>query len=111
MGDALFDELKELLTTHGVEVRVEPFKARSERGGGYCRIEGRSLVLLDAGAPEPEQGRALLEVLESIGLSSLGISGSDLSPPLLRALGRRGKMGWPSRFEQPPLARPKGRRR
>lgn len=106
---SLFQELVDVLTQAGVEVRTEPFQHPAERAGGFCRIEGRNLVLLDASASRPQQARALLEAVETLGLSRLGIAGSDLSPALLRNLNRRGRMPWPHRLESPPVANAKRR--
>lgn len=105
---ALLDEMTAVLKRAGVEIRIEPFRYPPESAGGLCRVHGRNLVLLDSGASRPEQARALLEVVENIGLSALGISGSDLSPVLLSALNRRGKMPWPHKKYAPPLAKATG---
>lgn len=102
---ALFDELVGLLTDRGVEVRVEHFAAPSQRGGGYCKIEGKRTVILDAGASAPQMAQALLEAIEEMGLAELGISGQDLSPELLRRLTRRGHMPWPRLADAPALRR------
>lgn len=106
MEDAgLFDELYSLLKKAGIEIRVEPFKTPSERAGGLCRMKGKNLVLLDSGASPPERARALMEVVESLGLKTLGVSGKDLSPRLLSVLSRRGRMTWPHKKDAPPLAK------
>jgi len=102
---ALFDELVGLLTERGIEVRVEHFKAPSQRGGGYCKIEGRRTVILDAQASPPQMAQALLEAVEEMGLAELGISGQDLSPALLQRLTRRGRMPWPRLADAPTLRR------
>lgn len=105
---ALLDEMTAVLKAAGLEIRTEPFRLPPDSAGGLCRVHGRKLVLLDSGASRPEQARALLEVVESIGLSALGISGRDLSPVLLSALNRRGKMPWPHKKQAPPLAKATG---
>lgn len=94
-----------VLKTAGVEIRAEPFRHPPESAGGLCRLHGQNLVLLDSRASRPEQARALLEVVEAIGLEALGISGTDLSPALLSALNRRGRMTWPHKKDAPPLAK------
>lgn len=104
----LLDEMTAVLAAAGVEVRKEPFRHPPESAGGFCRVHGKELVLLDEKASRPEQTRALLEVFESIGLKALGISGSDLSPALLSALNRRGKMTWPHKKQAPKLAKATG---
>lgn len=104
----LLDEMTAVLRAAGVEVRTEPFRQPPESAGGRCRIHGRELVLLDASASRAERARALLEVVEALGLEALGISGSDLSPSLLSALNRRGKMTWPHKKQAPPLAKATG---
>jgi len=101
----LYDELVGLLTEHGIEVRVEHFAAPSQRGGGYCKIEGKQTVILDAGATPPQMAQALLEALETMGLRDLGIRGQDLSPALLQRLTRRGRMPWPRLADAPAVRR------
>jgi UDP-N-acetylmuramate dehydrogenase len=100
-----------VLAAAGVEIRTEPFQQPPESAGGLCRVHGRNLVILDARASRAERSRALLEVVERIGLTSLGLSGSDLSPALLSALNRRGKMTWPHKKQAPPLAKATGEAR
>lgn len=102
---ALFDELVGLLTDRGIEVRIEQFGTPSQRGGGYCKIEGKRTVILDAGASPPQMAQALLEAVEEMGLAELGISGQELSPELLKRLTRRGQMPWPRLADAPPLRR------
>lgn len=104
----LLDEMAAVLTAAGVEIRTEPFRHPPESAGGRCRLHGKELVILDAAASRAERARALLEVVELIGLGALGISGSDLSPALLSALNRRGKMTWPHKKQAPPLAKATG---
>lgn len=102
---ALYDELVGLLTERGIEVRVEHFVTPSQRGGGYCKIEGKQTVILDAGATPPQMAQALLEALEAMGLTNLGIRGQDLSPTLLQRLTRRGRMPWPRLADAPAVRR------
>jgi len=103
---ALYNELLEHLGRAGLEIRLESFKRPPESAGGLCRFQGKRLVLLHSGASKPERARALLEVVEQVGLSKLGLNGNDLSPPLLARLNRRGQMPWPHKQEAPPLAKP-----
>jgi UDP-N-acetylmuramate dehydrogenase len=72
-------------------------------------MHGKDLILLHSGASKPEQAEALLEVLERLGLSRLGISRTDLSPGLLARLNRRGRMFWPHKRQTPALAKAPGR--
>lgn len=104
----LLYEMMAFLAAAGVEIREEPFQKSPESAGGFCRVHGKELVLLDKRASRAEQTRALLDVFESIGLAALGISGSDLSPTLLSALNRRGKMTWPHKKQAPKLAKGSG---
>ncbi len=104
----LLDEMTSVLKSAGVEIRAEPFKHPPESAGGLCRLHGQKLVLLDSRASRPERARALLEVVEAIGLEALGIAGRDLSPALLSALNRRGRMTWPHKKDAPPLAKATG---
>lgn len=101
----LFVELCQVLRSRGVVVREETFQGPFDRAGGYCELRGDRLVLLDKRARPAEQFRALLECIEEIGLSTLGLAGTDLSPALLAQLNRRGHMPWPHSTEAPPLAR------
>lgn len=103
--DPVFDELIRHLRQAGVEIRVEPFKNPPDTAGGLCIMKGSRLVLLHSGATKPEQTRALLEVVEAIGLEALGLSGAKLSPELLVRLNRRGRMPWPHRSQAPSVAR------
>jgi len=105
---ALFDEICALLTAVGVEIRVERFSTPPDSAGGLCRLAGKNLVLLHSGSSKAERGRALLEVVEQIGLERLGVRGAQLSPTLLSRLNRRGQMPWPHRREAPPVAKPIG---
>lgn len=106
---ALFDELVGLLTQQGIEVRIEHFKAPSQRGGGYCKVEGKRTVILDAQASPPQMAQALLEALEEMGFVELGLRGQDLSPELLQRLTRRGQMPWPRLADAPPPKRARPR--
>ncbi len=103
---ALFEELCTLLVAAGIEIRTERFHLPPDSAGGLCRLAGKHLVLLHAGASKAERARALLEVVEQIGLNQLGLSGSQLSPALLARLNRRGQMPWPHRSQAPPVAKP-----
>jgi UDP-N-acetylmuramate dehydrogenase len=100
---AQLEEISSVLRRAGVIIRVEPFQEPSKNGGGLCKVHGKDLVILDSRASRPEQLRALLEVIEDLGLESLGVSGKDLSPELLSALSRRGKMSWPHKRQAPSL--------
>jgi hypothetical protein len=102
---ALFDELVLLLTERGIEVRVEGFTTPSQRGGGYCKVEGKRTVILDSRASPPQMTQALLEALEEMGLDGIGLTGRDLSPELLQRLTRRGRMPWPRLTDAPALRR------
>lgn len=102
---ALFDEICVLLRAAGIEIRTERFVLAPDSAGGLCRVEGKDLVLLHAGASKAERARALLEVVEQIGLRRLGIRGAELSPTLLSRLNRRGQMPWPHKSEAPPVAK------
>lgn len=102
---ALFDEICMLLRAAGLEIRTEHFALAPESAGGLCRVEGKDLVLLHAGASKAERARALLEVVEQVGLRRLGIRGAELSPTLLSRLNRRGQMPWPHKSEAPPVAK------
>lgn len=104
-ADPLFVELAAHLENAGVEIRVEPFKTPPDSAGGLCVVRGNRLMLLHSGASQPEQARALMEAVETIGLESLGLTGAKLSPELLRRLNRRGKMPWPHRSQAPSVAR------
>ncbi len=101
----LYDELRTLLKAAGIEIRVEAFKNPPDSAGGLCVMKGRHLVLLDSHASQPERARALLEVLERVGLARLGLSGTDLSSELLMRLNRRGQMPWPHRSQAPSVAK------
>lgn len=105
---ALFDEICALLTAVGVEIRVERFSTPPDSAGGLCRVAGKNLVLLHSGSSKAERGRALLEVVEQLGLDRLGVRGAELSPTLLSRLNRRGQMPWPHRRQAPPVAKPIG---
>lgn len=100
-----FAELSGLLQRAGIQVRTEPFKTPPDSAGGLCYVFGKKVVLLDQKASVAERARALVEVVERIGLEQLGVSGSDLSPGLLAALNRRGQMAWPHRSQAPTLAK------
>ena len=102
---ALLDEMSAVLKKAGVEIRVERFEQPPQSAGGFCKMRGKDLGLLHSGASRPERARALIEVVEKLGLEALGIKGSDLSAPLLSALNRRGNMPWPHRSEAPSVAK------
>jgi len=102
---ALFDEICALLAARGIELRTERFVIPPDSAGGLCRVAGKDLVLLHAGASRAERVQALLEVVEQLGLRRLGIRGAQLSPTLLSRLNRRGQMPWPHRSQAPPVAK------
>lgn len=102
---SLYEELCRLLKAAAVEIRIESFKTPPESAGGLCVMKGNRLVLLHSGATKAERAQALLEVIEKIGLSSLGVTGLQLSPELLARLNRRGKMKWPHKSQAPRLAK------
>lgn len=104
-----FRELSGLLERAGIELRIEPFQTPPDSAGGLCYVFGKKVVLLDKNASTAERARALLEVIERVGLDDLGVVGSDLSPALLAALNRRGQMVWPHKSQAPSLAKTEAR--
>lgn len=91
--------LVELAERAGIEVRIEPFRGELAGKGGFCRIDGRPSVLVDA----------RLGTVERIGVLGLALGRVDLGrvevPPALRSYLRTGhgplaRHVWPK-----PLAR------
>lgn len=101
----LFEELCRVIRSAGVEIRIETFKVPPDSAGGLCVMRGTRLVLLHSGATRAEHAQALLEVVETIGLDALGLTGIQLSPELLKRLNRRGRMPWPHTSQAPRLAK------
>ncbi len=59
----LLDALLRAARGLGVAVRVERFETPALGAGASCRLRGERLVLIDAGAPLPDQVRALARAL------------------------------------------------
>lgn len=71
----LLDELHDAAGKLGIEVRREPFGARSVGGaGGLCRLRGRDVILLDSGASLTEQSAALAEALARFDLEQISLA-------------------------------------
>ncbi len=94
-GPALLAALEALSEKLGVVVRYEPFDAKIARRGGFCRVSGRPMIVLDPGLP----------ILDKVGILASALRGFDLDDvyiaPALRS--------WLER-EKPrviPLARPR----
>jgi hypothetical protein len=84
-AEAIFQELKELATRLGVEVREE--KLLREVGyqvrSGACRVHEQDLVLIDRELPVANRLEVLLDVLSGRDLGDVYVS-----PELRRILGR-----------------------
>lgn len=75
--ERLLQELADVAEAVGVTVRREPFgKGLVERAGARCRVNGRTVVLLNCVAPLPEQIRALAEALAPLETTSVSMSRS-----------------------------------
>lgn len=78
-------ELEALCARVGLGVREEPFArlpgsyAMGGRGGGVCRVHGKSVVLVDAAMPIAEKIALLADALAGLDLQALYV------PPFLRA--------------------------
>jgi hypothetical protein len=77
--DQMLRELERLAWRLGIEVRFEPFDARATRNGGFCRLRGAPLVVVDVHAPTIDKVGVLCEALARFDVELLAI------PPLLRA--------------------------
>ncbi len=62
------DALTELAGRAGVEVRIEPFTSKLLGKGGFCKVGGRPVILVDAA----------LGVLEQVGVIGLALGTTDL---------------------------------
>jgi len=84
-AEALLEELRQVATKLGLEVREE--KLLREVGysvrSGRCRVREQNLVLLDKDLPAPTRLELLLEVVAELDLGDI-----YLSPELRRMLGR-----------------------
>ncbi|MGH7860516.1 MAG: hypothetical protein ACREQY_24560 [Candidatus Binatia bacterium] len=84
-AEAVFEELKELATRLGLEVREE--KLLREVGyqvrSGTCRVRDQNLILIDRDLPIPSRLEVLIEVLSGRDLGEVYVS-----PELRRVLGR-----------------------
>ena len=94
-------ELEKLAARLGVAVRFEPFDARNARKGGFCRLRGTPLIVMDEG----------LSMLDKIGILSEALASFDLEaiyvPPLLRSRleRKRGGVRLPVRPPLRPVAK------
>jgi hypothetical protein len=68
---SLQEELIRVAARLGVEVRVEPFETPAAGAGGFCRFQGRALVLLDARAPRSDRVRALARALGRLDVDAI----------------------------------------
>ncbi len=84
MGERItLDELKEVAERLGIEVRLEPLKVEgSLYSGGYCRVRGKPVVILNKKAGKGEQMKVLVEALKRHDLS-----GMYLKPAMRKFLG------------------------
>ena len=72
-------ELEKLARRLGIIVRHEPFDPRVIEGkGGFCRVYGRPVVMLDAGAPVLDKIGVLAEALARFDIEAIYV------PPVLR---------------------------
>ena len=76
--------LTDLASRLGVEIRVEPFHVTLAGRGGLCRLDGRSVILVDE----------RLTLIERVGVVALALGRLDLQsvpvPPSLLPLLRTG---------------------
>lgn len=90
-AEALCEELKEVATRLGVQIREEillrevGYRVRS----GLCRVHGEDVIFVDRGLPPEERAQVLLD-----GLAGRDVETLYLSPALRRLLeGRRRPTG------------------
>lgn len=77
--------LEQLAERLGIEVRYEPMgEWRGASAGGLCRLHGRAVILVDAGAPPAEQVGVLLDALCQLDTESIFVP-----PAIRRELDRR----------------------
>lgn len=64
--DDVLVALTDLAGRLGVEVRVEPFELRIAGRGGLCRVEGRTVILVDAKLAKVDQIGVVGEALGAL---------------------------------------------
>ena len=77
--EQMLRELERLASRMGIVVRFEAMDGRATRSGGFCRLHGLPMVVVDEKAPTLEKVGILCEALSRFDVELLYI------PPLLRA--------------------------
>jgi hypothetical protein len=77
--DQMLRELERLAERLGIVVRFDAFDPRSSLKGGFCRLRGVPLVVLDAHAPTVEKIGVLCDALSRFDVEFFAV------PPVLRA--------------------------
>ncbi|MEZ4226646.1 MAG: hypothetical protein R3B13_37205 [Polyangiaceae bacterium] len=66
---ALVDELTKTARGLGIEVRVVAMRLPTRGSGGLCRVNGKSMILLDQKQPAVDRAGTLAEAITDSGLA------------------------------------------
>lgn len=67
----LYEELEQVLTKLGVEIREDPIDEGINSRGGLCNIRGRNLLIVNCNLAIPEKNKLIMQSLQSFDLESI----------------------------------------
>jgi len=102
-GPALLAALEALSEKLGIVVRYEPFDAKMPRRGGFCRVSGKPLIVLDPDLPILDKVGILASSLRAFNLDEVYIA------PALRSWLERERPRITPLLRPRPIARAKAR--
>jgi hypothetical protein len=86
----LIEQIESCLSSLGIEVCAKPFHSTSSSAGGLVKLRGRTLVVVDGGAPQVERLMVLADAL-----CGLDCEPSLLSPDAQRIVAKaRARRRW-----------------
>ena len=69
--DQLYEELDQILTKLGVEIREDPIDERVNSRGGLCNIKGRTLLIVNRNLTLPEKNELIIQSIQSFDLENI----------------------------------------
>jgi hypothetical protein len=69
--DQLYEELEQILTKLGVEVREDPIDEGVNSRGGLCNIKGRTLLIVNRNLTLPEKNELIIQSIQSFDLENI----------------------------------------
>ncbi len=69
--DQLYEELEQVLTKLGVELREDPIDEGVHSRGGLCNIKGRTLLIINRNLTLSEKNELFIQSIQNFDLESI----------------------------------------